>query len=42
MVAALRGGQPKLMGDTIIEHVYSLRTQAITILGKLVADMSKS
>jgi len=29
------------MEGTIIAHVHSLRTQEITILGKLVVDMSK-
>ena len=41
MVATLKGGQTKPMGGTIIEHGHSLRTQEITILGKLVADMNK-
>ena len=30
------------MEGTIIEHVHSLRTQEISILGKLVAEMRKS
>ena len=39
---SLQGRLTRPLEGTIIAHVHSLRTQEITILGKLVAEMSKS